>query len=399
MTRLARVIRTGLGACVFVFTCFTRDAVGENLPLKDGFPYLPDRYLIAERALPWAYRVTASPTPVRLAERSPTAGEQEIIDRARTLLARHEAKAIALLDGPNIVHVEFNLPASADSLFLGASIAKTMTSLAVAQAICAGKMGLEDRADKWIPELRGKALGRATTRDLLRMASGAADPINPQCPSCGAVFSASDWKEWTDGTLDIVKVISSDRLASAARGMFSEYRPGEAFSYKGTDPLVLGLMVSAATGMPYAQWAQRAVLDPMGVAGPGTVAQNRNRQALTDQGVRLRMFDWMRFAWWVRKSAKDPGCFGDYVREASRMQIANGASPSQRRTGGSFAGYGYLIWTNNSQVPNAYWALGLGGQRIGWNTENDRMIIVFSNHENWMSEIYKLYGDWIKLTP
>jgi hypothetical protein len=40
---------------------------------------------------------------------------------------------------------------------------------------------------------------------------------------------------------------------------------------------------------------------------------------------------------------------------------------------------------------------GYGGQRIGWDKDSDRMVIVFSNIENYMSEIYKVANLWNKL--
>ena len=36
----------------------------------------------------------------------------------------------------------------------------------------------------------------------------------------------------------------------------------------------------------------------------------------------------------------------------------------------------------------------LGGQRIGWNYGNDRMVVVFSSREAWMPEVYEFAKDW-----
>ena len=99
-----------------------------------------------------------------------------MIDRARYLLSNRPAKAIALLDGPNLVFLEYNAPANVDSFFTSASMGKTVTAMAVGQAICAGKLKLTDRTEDIIPEVNGTALGRVTVRDLLRMASGTGKP-------------------------------------------------------------------------------------------------------------------------------------------------------------------------------------------------------------------------------
>lgn len=114
--------------------------------------------------------------PSALNTRAPSAGESALVDRARSLVGQRPAKAFALLDGNTIVYSAFNAPADSESLFFGMSMGKTVTAMAVGQAICAGKLTLQSKAGDVLPELQGKALGNATVHDLLRMASGAAEP-------------------------------------------------------------------------------------------------------------------------------------------------------------------------------------------------------------------------------
>ena len=99
------------------------------------------------------------------------------------------------------------------------------------------------------------------------------------------------------------------------------------------------------------------------------------------------------FAVWVKESHTAPGCFGDYVRELSKVQVTDRAKTG--RIG--FLGYGYLTWIGTLPTPNSFWAVGYGGQRIAWNPSNGRILLVFSNVENYMDEVAKLYGEWAKL--
>ena len=112
--------------------------------------------------------------------------------------------------------------------------------------------------------------------------------------------------------------------------------------------------------------------------------------------MRLRMEDWMRFAVWVKESSKKSDCFGDFVKAAMVKQIGNDRNPAARKHGRMFGGYGYLIWTENVTAPDTAWASGWGGQRIGWNYRNDRMLVVFSSRETWIPEVYELARDWGK---
>lgn len=360
-------------------------------PYADGTAAAPDEWLLVKKGNPWWYETKPSPTPVQLQKRTPTAAEQTIIDKARALVANRPAKAFVLMDGDTVLYSETKAPADADSVFFGFSMGKTVTAMAVGQAICTGKLKLETRASDVVPELNGKALGNATVRDLLRMASGAADP-NPD----SSVWTPDQFKEWGRGNLNLVNLVMEDRIAKAARGVFSDYKPGEVTSYKSTDPILLGIMVSRATGTVWSQWIQEQILNPMGAAKPGLYVQDRQQNGLADSGMRLRLEDWMRFAVWVKRSSREQGCFGDYVRAALNTQISNGSSPSTRKMGKLFAGYGFFTWTENSIAPNTAWASGWGGQRIGWNYRNDRMLVVFSSREAWMPEVYELARDWGK---
>jgi CubicO group peptidase (beta-lactamase class C family) len=97
---------------------------------------------------------------------------------------------------------------------------------------------------------------------------------------------------------------------------------------------------------------------------------------------------------WVKASQTGTGCFADYVARASRTQIPN----ESKKAGASFDGYGYMTWTENLQRRDSYWAVGHGGQRIGWNHANTRMVIAFSNVEDYMGDLYKLYAEWASLS-
>jgi hypothetical protein len=100
---------------------------------------------------------------------------------------------------------------------------------------------------------------------------------------------------------------------------------------------------------------------------------------------------------WVKRSSREQGCFGDYVRAALSTQINNGSSPSTRKMGKLFAGYGYFTWTDNQIAPKTAWASGWGGQRISWHHDSDRMVVTFSNVESWMPELYEIANEWNRI--
>jgi CubicO group peptidase (beta-lactamase class C family) len=383
-----KAFATGVALLLFVATPFAQ------MPTQDGAARAPDDWLFVQTGREYWPKTQISPNPVVLNRRQPTAAEQPIVDRVRSLMATRPARVFALIEGDVVIYSQFNAPANEDAITFGFSMGKSVTSMAVGQAICANKLKLETKASELIPRLADKALGAATVRDLLRMASGAADGN-----ADSTMFTPEQARLSAQGNLNLMDVVTDDRLAKAQRGLFNDYKPGESMSYKSTDPTVLGIMVAQATGMPWSQWLQENVLNSMGAAKSGLYETDRQQNGFAAGGMRLRVEDWIRFGLWVKRSSKEPGCFGDYVRAALRMQIKNGNGPADRKFGKLFAGYGYLTWTDNSIAPYTAWASGWGGQRIGWSTEanNQRMVVVFSNTENWMPEIYEVMRDWSKL--
>lgn len=381
-------------ACaVAVCALVTAGAYAQN-PTQDGAAAAPDAWLFVRDGQPWWYKSTPSPKPVELKRREPTAAEQPIVERVKSLMATRPARAFALMDGDTVVYQQFNAPANEDSVIFGFSMGKTVTAMGVGQAICAGKMKYETKASELVPQLSGKALGNATVRDLLRMASGTTDGN-----ADSSIWSGDQARAWGQGNLNLVDLVTDDRVAKAQRGVFSDFKPGEATSYKSTDPILLAIMTAKATGTPWSQWIQQSVLNPMGAAKTGIYVQDRQQNGAADGGMRMRMEDWQRFALWVKRSSTEQGCFGDFVREAFKTQIKNGNSPADRKFGKLFAGYGFLTWTENSAAPNTVWASGWGGQRTGWSTEpnNNRMVITFSNVESWMPEVYEVARDWMRV--
>jgi CubicO group peptidase (beta-lactamase class C family) len=390
-TMMERVmkLRELCGLVMLMLAC--GGAMGQVMPTtQSGGASLPDDLLLRNPGRPWWLQSKPSPAPSIVGTRAPTKDEVAVVDLAKSLLASRPAKAIALLDGDKVVFLEYKAPASADSVFFGASMGKTVTSMIVGKVICSGKLTLDAKAGDVVKELHGTALGNATTRDLLRMASGAAEPL-----SDSSIMTKADVTEWWAGRLNLVNFVAEDRHSKAARGVFSDFKPGERFVYKSTDSVTLGAMVYRATGQPMSQWFQSSVLDPMGAAFAGNYAQDPQLNGLADSAVRMRLEDWLRFAVWVKKSSKESGCFGDYVRDAMRTQISNDGTAATRTTGKLFGGYGYQIWTENQMAPESAWASGYGGQRIGWHQKSDRMVVTFSNDESWMGDVYELGRRWM----
>jgi len=336
------------------------------------------------------HRITPASQVRELKVRQPSPSEEKVIERARELQAGTAVAAVVLIDGDTVV---YSWQRNKDAhVYWGASMGKSVLSMAIGPAICDGKLKLTTKVREFVPEAAPFPVADATVRDLLRMASGTTDEtVNAETSS---PWTPADNRALVQGTLTIAQLVLQPRLLVSQQGLFGAVKPGDRFSYKSTDPVLLGIVLRRATGMPYGAWLQRALFDRMGAEGGGLVEQDSEGYGLSSAGVRLSLADWQRFAVWVQRVSREQGCLGDYVRQAMHVQIDNPGPPAARQFGALFDGYGYFFWVRNRIVSGTTFASGLGGQRISWHEGSDRMTIFFSREENWMPQLYELVRSW-----
>ena len=360
-----------------------------QMPMVGDYAAAPDNWLLGSGQR-WHYHTDAAKRSQEIAVREPVGDEVSVVDRAKTILNNSSAKAIALIDGNQIVWAGYKSPANSNSLFLSFSVGKTITSMAIGKAICAGKLSLADSAEYFVPELKDTDLGRATVRQLLEMSSGTS-AINHD----SSIMSAEQERDMRLGKISVLDILKTPKVSDAYLGLFGNKRqPGEVFNYHSTDPLLLGIILNRATGISYAKWVEKEVLIAAGISNESVIGQDHFGYGIADGNVRMTLEDWGRFAVWLKQSESGDSCFSNYVKQASSTQIPN----SIKREGKAFSGYGYLIWTENNRQKNSYWAVGYGGQRIAWNHKNQKILIAFSNLENYMDDLYLLYRDWSSLS-
>lgn len=155
-------------------------------------------------------------------------------------------------------------PVTADSVFRIASMTKSFTAMAILKLRDEGKLSLDDRADKYVPELQGLAYPtsdapRITIRHLLSHAEGFPED-NP----------------WGDQQL----AISDDQFSAMMRGGIPFANPpGVAYEYSNYGFAILGRIVSRVSGVPYRTYVATHVLKPLGMASttlePKEVAADR----------------------------------------------------------------------------------------------------------------------------
>ena len=247
------------------------------------------------------HKIAASPVPVFLdqARREKLAGAFAAIRDSMPEAARRiGAPGLAwgvIVDGElaasgavGMRDVEANQPATPQSIFRIASMTKSFTALAILALRDEGKLSLDDAVTRHIPEFAGVTLPTRdapaiTIRHLLTHSEGFPED-NP----------------WGDRQLAIPDQTLGDWLK---RGLPFSTAPGTAFEYSNYGFALLGRIVSAVSGMPFADYIRTRILVPLGMRStiwdPGDVPADRIAHGYRRNGER-----------WIKETPLAHGSFG-----------------------------------------------------------------------------------------
>jgi CubicO group peptidase (beta-lactamase class C family) len=304
----------------FVFSfcllgCFPSLALGEGLP-------------------------TASPEEVglsaaRLARISKAMEEDVAADRIPGALAMVIRRGkVAYMEARGMADREAGDPMKEDTIFRIYSMTKPFTSVAVMMLYEEGRLGIKDPVSKYIPELGGlkvlvgnpdgthrleKSKRDMTVQDLLRHTSGLAYGFFAE--------SAVD-KMYMDA-----EVLRSERNLEELIQKLSQiplkHQPGARWEYSvSTD--VLGRLVEVISGMPFDEFLQSRILDPLEMVDTGfyvpEAKKNRFAQMYTpDENGGIKPADPERFQDFLKKGTFFSGGGGlvstaaDYARFCQMM--------------------------------------------------------------------------------
>lgn len=183
-----------------------------------------------------------------------------IDDSMRSFAARAHVPGLAwgiIVDG-KLVHVgtagyrelSSRTPVDSASVFRIASMTKSFTALAILQLRDAGKLSLDDPAERYVPELKrlrypSTDAPRITIRHLLTHSAGFPED-NP----------------WGDQQL---AATAEDMARMMTGGIPFSTAPGTAYEYSNFGFAILGRIVANVAGMPYPRYLAERILAPLGM--------------------------------------------------------------------------------------------------------------------------------------
>jgi CubicO group peptidase (beta-lactamase class C family) len=289
--------------------------------------------------------------------------------------------ALLLIDSGRIVFEGYAKGSNENHKFISMSMAKSLTALAIGEALCAGKISsLNDPAQKYAPELKGLVLGSTKIIDLLKMNSGVKTSQNfhgNPYPTSG-----DDLLFQRVTTLEILKKYDN----SGFQSLF-----GNTWNYSNLDTDALNYVLRGSTGLSLGDWYAATVAKKAGLASKSYWGLDSNGVEIAPSFYFATLRDWARLALYIRDAYKNPAdsCIKDFILQATKNQIQARSS--------EFKHYGYQFFASNTTtIMNDFWMVGYAGQRIGFNMDEDKIILNFS----WAPDperTYSLFRNWIKM--
>jgi CubicO group peptidase (beta-lactamase class C family) len=279
-------------------------------------------------------------------------------------LAASDTTAFLILRGDILLYEGYFNGYDHDSTQTSMSIAKSVLSALVGIAIGEGRIGsVDDPITMYVPELlrRDRRFARITLRHLLTMRSG--------------LRYQESGTPWSD---DTATYYAPDLRAAALRNTEIVEEPGRRFQYNNYNPLLVGLALERATGMPVAAYLERRLWQPLGMEADGSWSLDSRRSGFEkmESGLNARAIDFAKLgvlyagggAWQGRQLVPRA-----WVQNPALVPTGGGSIPA--------AGYQYFWWVQSDRSPRALFARGKYGQHI-YVVPQTRLVLVRFGRDN-----------------
>jgi CubicO group peptidase (beta-lactamase class C family) len=278
--------------------------------------------------------------------------DRELEPLVQAFLDAHPNTGLLVLKGDTILAERYQYGRTDGHRFASASVAKTVLGMLVGIAVHENKLSLDDRADRYVPGLKGHPYGETTIRHLLTMSSGMAFDDDK--------IVLNTLQQKTEGGADTVREFKQRDAPAGTR-----------FRYASSDSQVLGLVLTNAVQQPLAEYLSDKIWRPMGAEANATWLLDKAGYETGYCCINARLRDFARFGMLL---ANYGAIDGKQIIPAEWVEAATTPSAPYLKVGVATPnnGYGYQTWIlgNPNRRPRAggdpvrFAALGVHGQAI-----------------------------------
>jgi CubicO group peptidase (beta-lactamase class C family) len=293
-------------------------------------------------------RMVAKGSTVRALKRASPQPDLKLDD----FLARNRNTGLLVLKDDTILAERYQYDRKPEHRLASASMAKTVVAMLVGIAIEEKKIAsIDDKAQDYVPELKGSPYGQTSLRHLLTMSSG----VKFHEAEAG-VGDSTTLERRTVGRQSAGGVATVTPFKTRAR------KPGTKFQYASGDTQVLGLVLHNAVGKPISQYLSEKIWQPMGAEAEATWLVDKAGYEAAFCCINATLRDWARFGMLL---ANYGTLDGKQIIPAAWVKAATTAEAPHLQVGTATPnnGYGYQTWLTSRTEPQ-FAAFGVRGQAI-----------------------------------
>jgi CubicO group peptidase (beta-lactamase class C family) len=275
-------------------------------------------------------------------------------------LAQSDTTAFLIVRGDRLLYEGYFNGYDHDSVQTSMSVAKSVLGALVGIAIDQGRIGsVDDPITRYVPELAGRdpRFGQITLRHLLTMRSG--------------LRYEEGGGPWGD---DTATYYAPDLCALALTRTEVVEAPGRRFHYNNFNPLLVGLALERAVGMPVATWLEQRLWRPLGMEADGSWSLDSQASGFEkmESGLNAWAVDFAKLGLLVAQDGRFRGrqlLSRGWVQDLTRVPTGGGSVPSP--------GYRFFWWIQDDRHPPAVFARGKYGQHLYVVSDSDLVLVRF----------------------
>src|SRR5580704_6702792 len=166
---------------------------------------------------------------------------------------------IVKAQGYSVANLEWDVPVKADTIFQSGSVGKQFAATAVMMLVEEGKVALDDPVQKYFPDAP-ESWKDIKIRNLLSHTSGLGEyESGPRTKPDGPFYLRLDMTE--------------DELYKRIAAMPMDFKPGEDWSYRNTNYVLLGIVIHKVTGKFYGDYLQERIFKPLGMSSTRIISE------------------------------------------------------------------------------------------------------------------------------
>jgi CubicO group peptidase (beta-lactamase class C family) len=267
----------------------------------------------------------ASPLPSAIRQLLPLqfkTADAQINSVADTLRTGH-ADSLVVLHRGTVVTEWYDHGMTPDTPHLVCSVSKSITGTVAGVLMDRGQLNPDALVSDYVPELKDAAYGRCKVRHLLDMCSAMAfdEDYEKQDGDVVRYRVATGWDNPRAG-----QARTEDQRAFLAQMQSSGDPAGARMEYISTNTDMLGWVLEAASGQPFAQLLSTLIWAPMGAENDAYITLDPSGAARTAGGICVTPRDLARFGEMIRQRGLAngqqvvPGCVVDDIRHGGDAQ-------------------------------------------------------------------------------